>query len=352
QTRGSPRKTGMISRGLRGARGAPDGWREGGRPVTITGTDGASCSRRPGPQAPGRWSACKAPRRENPDVGYRPDALSSRGFMRCLPVLAALLCSTAWPGEAPAQVHDDIPLPLTRQALAAAASSIAGVVTDEDGEGISGAAVLAMGSVVTAARTDVRGRFHLSVPPGRYILRATRDGYISTYREAVQVRTDVPLTRNITLLKTDGPDIVLASMAQPVAIGASDADIETSPVESADEPSETVWRLRHLPRTVLRDNASIWDEHPATSPRADLGRNAWVGPLTAGDLYGHVDFLTTSALTTSGEPTTADWPRGVAYVVVGAPVGGHGDWTVRASLAGGPTAAWTFTGEYASNPYD
>lgn len=272
--------------------------------------------------------------------------------MRCLPVLAALLCSTAWPGEAPAQVHDDIPLPLTRQASAAAASSIAGVVTDEDGERISGAAVLAMGSVVTAARTDVRGRFHLSVPPGRYILRATRDGYISTYREAVQVRTDVPLTRNITLLKTDGPDIVLASMAQPVAMGASSADIETSPVEAADEPSESVWRLRHLPRTVLRDQASIWDEKPAASPRADLGRNAWTGPLAAGDLYGHVDFLTTSALTASGEPTTADWPRGVAYVVVGAPVGGHGDWTVRASLAGGPTSAWTFTGEYASNPND
>jgi hypothetical protein len=40
----------------------------------------------------------------------------------------------------------------------------------------------------------------------------------------------------------------------------------------------------------------------------------------------------------------------VAYVVVGAPVGGHGSWTVRASLAGGQTSAWTFTGEYASNP--
>jgi hypothetical protein len=254
-------------------------------------------------------------------------------------MLAALLyCSAASAGEAAAQSHvSHQPL---QQTAAASVSTIAGRVVDEDGAGIAGASVFAMGAAITAARTDQRGSFELSLSPGAYILRASRDGYISTYREAVVVRPDVPMTRNITLLRSGESDVVLAS-AQRTAV--DDDQPATGEVTEQPSPRETVWRLRHLPRTVLRDAAAsaLVAEDPVPDARHVVAR-------AFADLYGHVDFLTTSALSSSGELPSQTWPRGVAYVVVGAPVGTHGNWTVRAALAG-DNSAWTFVGEYAAN---
>jgi hypothetical protein len=48
----------------------------------------------------------------------------------------------------------------------------------------------------------------------------------------------------------------------------------------------------------------------------------------------------------TGLPDAAEWARGVAYVVVGAPVGTHGDWSVRAAMAPGEHPSWSFHGEY------
>jgi hypothetical protein len=59
-----------------------------------------------------------------------------------------------------------------------------------------------------------------------------------------------------------------------------------------------------------------------------------------------VDFLTTGSLSASGALAPLEWPRGVAYVVFGAPVGTQGDWTVRAALTAGDLTSWTFLGEY------
>lgn len=265
--------------------------------------------------------------------------------MRRLPVLAALLwCTAGLSDEAAAQLSDP-PEPLTRQAAGGALSSIVGLVTDEAGDAVPGASVFAMGAVLSAARTDDRGRFHLTLAPGAYILRAIRDGYISTYREAVEVRSDTPLRRNIMLLRAGASDVVLAAMTQLPPDAAESAVEPASPAPAA--PSETVWRLRHLPRTVLRDQTrTIWDDDDPA--RADVSQRLALASIANADLSGHVDFLTTSALAASGDPVQAAWPRGIAYVVLGAPVGDYGNWSVRAALAGGEASAWTFTGEYAS----
>lgn len=262
--------------------------------------------------------------------------------MRCLPVLAALLCcSAATSDEAAAQLYQP-PDTLTRDA-SSAATTIAGIVTDEDGEAIAGASVFAMGAVITAARSDDTGQFRMSLAPGAYILRATRDGYVSAYREVVQVRPDVPLRRNITLMRADTGDAVLASVERQLPSTGTDAGVEPA-APSRPGPTETVWRLRHLPRTVLRERvAAVRDDD---TPTADAGRAA---ATVLAELDGHVDFLTTSAVSATGEPSDAEWPRSVAYVVLGAPVGGHGNWSVRASLAGGDSSAWTFASDYASN---
>ncbi|ODS59057.1 MAG: hypothetical protein ABS36_02590 [Acidobacteria bacterium SCN 69-37] len=258
---------------------------------------------------------------------------------RCVPVLAALVCAVALSDDATAQVSTPAP-PVRVQASAGLVSGVIGVVTDEAGTGIGGASILAMGATLAVVRTDDAGYFRLELTPGPYILRATRDGYVSTYREAVHVRTDAPLVRTITLLRSsDDGDVVLASVTRPIEHVDVDAPADADPIV----PSDTAWRLRHLPRTVLRDETpSAWGREERRAAR----RLDALSPLP--DITGRVELITTSALAASGELPAVDWPRGVAYVVLGAPVGTHGDWSVRASLAGGETAAWTLAAEYAS----
>jgi hypothetical protein len=66
------------------------------------------------------------------------------------------------------------------------------------------------------------------------------------------------------------------------------------------------------------------------------------------DFQGHVNFVTTASLRDSLAPATMLVPRGVAYFVVGAPVGPQGDWQVRAAVASGDGSAWNLLGEYRS----
>ena len=57
------------------------------------------------------------------------------------------------------------------------------------------------------------GRFQLYLPPGDYVLRASRDGYLSTYREPVRVVSTTLLERNITLTKQGVASVIPASSA-------------------------------------------------------------------------------------------------------------------------------------------
>jgi hypothetical protein len=255
---------------------------------------------------------------------------------RSLPVLVALLAVAGLSATAHAG-QQERPAPLGQRA-SALGSRIVGIVTDQAGRGIGGVTVLALGTTLALARSEANGAFSLAVPAGEYVLRAARDGYVSTFREAVRVQGDLPLERRITLLEA-GVDaagrLVLAS------VGGLEAQPDPSTVTDSERPgrtpSETAWRLRHLPRTVLRDQAMSWSgaDDPARASR-----------FSAADLNGHVDFLTTSSMAASGASVPLDWPRGVAYVVLGAPVGNVGDWIVRAALASGAESAWTLVGEY------
>src|SRR5262245_29667026 len=64
---------------------------------------------------------------------------------------------------------------------------VSGVVRDEQGDFISGVAVSAIGTSQAQVRTDVNGAFNLPLAPGEYMLRATRDGYVSPYKEMVRI---------------------------------------------------------------------------------------------------------------------------------------------------------------------
>jgi hypothetical protein len=249
------------------------------------------------------------------------------------------------------------PRPVTVEA-SMRAGMVVGLVTDDRGSAVPGVAITAIGTTQALAKTDATGQFRLALVPGDYILRASREGYVSPYRESVRIRAAAHLERNITL--TRQPDLtdrrrLLAGTGLSAGVG-DPLPVDSVVTPSAKSESLQAWYLRHLPRTVLRDGAdprglepqermnirrlpSLIDWAVAESARAATSF------FTDTDFTGQFNMLTTSALS-----PTATWdaqlPRGVAYLSVGAPVSTHGDWRVRGALSTGGLASWVALGEY------
>ena len=213
-----------------------------------------------------------------------------------------------------------------------------GFVRDAAGLAVAEASVLAVGPKVVAARSDAHGRFSMALPPGDYVLRATRAGYVSTYREPVRVQNSIALERVITLFRQGE-----AAMLENVADSHAHSDL--------------AWRLRHLPRSVLRDSTTQaeWAEgDSATLPGQPAG-SLWgravdsslrlASRLADTDFTGQLNFVTTASAS-PGALSASALPRSVAYVVVGAPVGGAGDWRIRGAIGSGTESSWNVLGEY------
>jgi len=265
-------------------------------------------------------------------------------------VIAAVAAGSATPAFA--QLARG-PRQVTVQA-SVASGMVSGIVRDDHGQLVPGVAVTAIGTTQAQARTDSAGTFNLSLVPGDYVLRATRDGYVSPYKEWVRIGASARLERNITITKQPGlPDrpVLLASsgLVTPSLTGGR---------ESASEPatrndSLQAWYLRHLPRTILRDGAA---EH---AKRADfrylpsfldwvVAESAQAATSFFSDTHfsGQINVLTSSAVSSSQGWLPDQLPRGVAYLAVGAPVGVHGDWRLRGALSTGGLASWVMLGEY------
>src|SRR5262245_56024479 len=78
---------------------------------------------------------------------------------------------------------------------------VQGLVRDAAGKAVPDTSALAVGSSVVSVRSASAGRFALSLPPGDYVLKAPRAGYVSNYRESLRVQSATLLERNITLIK-------------------------------------------------------------------------------------------------------------------------------------------------------
>jgi hypothetical protein len=252
--------------------------------------------------------------------------------------------------ESPASHASD---PLTVQ-TSRLGGRIHGVVRDDVGRGVSGVSIFAMGTTLALARSDRQGHFAMSVPAGDYVLRATREGYVSTYREAVRVQTSAELERNITLLR-QGVRTLERSVLTASLLGALPPVPEQPGTADASDHShsEAAWRLRHLPRSVLRDGAgsAVDPANDQFRPGASsTGRSSRTASsfFSETDFSGQVNFLTTSTVDGTTGWLPAQWPRGVASVAVGAPVGSHGDWSVRGAVTAGDLSSWVLLGEYAA----
>jgi outer membrane receptor protein involved in Fe transport len=233
---------------------------------------------------------------------------------------------------------------------------IEGKVTDELGTPLDGAVISALGGTTAFAVSDKTGQYSLKqLPPGPYLLRVHLQGFLAARSAMVNVR---PSTRSASSfkLRREGPE------GAPRIAEASVAAIGAAPSTAADkngdrDESELAWRLRHLKRGVLRDAQTLAgipqdDDWFFTDSFEFLGRAFGTSARAATALFtdlslgGQVNLLTTGAFDNPLQLLQLDRTSSVAFFKVGAPVGLHGDWNVRAAMNQSDLSSWMLAGSY------
>jgi len=264
-------------------------------------------------------------------------------------------------------------LPAEAPALRAslAVGSIQGTVSDATGHLLEGAMVSALGATSSVATTDASGQFVMhGLPPGSYVLRAHLAGFVASDREMVELRPNGRLVRAFQLrpLGVDPfdamsmPSVLTAGFGLPQPMST---DPEAAEADGTDHPhTPTVWRLRHLKRSVLRDANGMpvgySGEDDEFTP-ADTPTGNWLGwavessARLAQSLFtdfpfsGELNLLTSGSYEAPQDLFSGDrLPRGVAYLALGAPAG-SGDWSMRAAITGGDVSSWILAGSYAAS---
>ncbi len=281
---------------------------------------------------------------------------AGRTFIVALSLGAVTVC----PAPADAQLASPSPV-VVGQTVSTSPGRLDGLVTDHRGAPLTGAAITAQGSAVQFAVSDEHGRFSFyGLKPGPYLVRAVLPGYVASKRELVQVLPAHSAWQAFRLSRAgaNGGDL-----PEPPVLGASVAGA----VADADhDHSAVAWRLRHLKRSVLRDEGAT----AAGGRRDDGDIDAWLagreldrlasagassygvvhtGWLPGLSLSGQVQLLTASNFDTPQELFSAGTiPAGIAFVAIGAPVGRSGHWSARAAIAQGDLSSWAFSGAYAT----
>ena len=170
----------------------------------------------------------------------------------------------------------------------------------------------------------------------------------------VNVRPATRSASSFTLRREGSANAPRISEAAVAAIGAAPAD---APKTDDRDETELGWRLRHLKRGVLR-NANTLAGIPETtigsspirssSSAAPSGSSAKAATALFSDLSlgGQVNLLTTGAFDNPLQLLQLDRTSSVAFFSVGAPVGTHGDWTVRAAMNQSDLSSWMLAGSY------
>jgi hypothetical protein len=277
-----------------------------------------------------------------------------------LPLSILLVAAALAVTPAGAQTRVESNRPIAVQA-ALGDGRISGVVLDEVGTAVGGVSIFASGATLAVARSDSRGRFQLVLPVGNYLLRASRDGFASTYREPIRVEPNRHLQRRIRLIRaTDmGTTPVAAQPPDQPAVQPPQAP----PADELHGHGEMAWRLRHLKRSILRDVAPavlVEPETTTSAPRITFA--SWVDHaitqtarsanafFTDTDFTGHINLLATSAIPGLSSGAPADLSRGIASVFIAGPVGQVADWSIRGAMAAGDASSWTLLGEYETRP--
>ena len=176
------------------------------------------------------------------------------------------------------------------------AGSIEGRVLDDKQTPVAGAMVSVVGRATAVATTDRDGRFALrELPFGPYVLSVHSRGYWQSRGRTIQLtnqKVSVPEIQLARVTADRAPSMpaitasVVANTASVAPTQLAGFGVETpaaAPAAEATPPSddnqdknenegETAWRLRHLPRSILKDAAAgaIW-----TEKRPDFGAGNW-----------------------------------------------------------------------------
>jgi hypothetical protein len=254
-----------------------------------------------------------------------------------------------------------------------AAGSIQGTVQDEQGAPVVGATVSAFGASTAFAVSDRGGRFEMrTLSPGPYLLRAHLAGFVASRGQVIDVRPSARASSAIALRHVNAANATVSYPVLAAGVGAApDAPSPAPGAEPAaatagtagdDDHSELAWRLRHARRTILKDATVPEEVVAAADAPADgngfggagvLGRVTNSSARFASNFFaatpfsGQVNLLTTGSFDTPQQLFSADnFAHNTAYLALGAPVGEHADWTVRAALTQGDIASWIVAGEY------
>jgi hypothetical protein len=242
-----------------------------------------------------------------------------------------------------------------------------GVVKDVGGSPVAGAIVSAVGSRTVTGTTDGSGRCTLdALPAGEYLVRVHRAGYTVGHSLIVRVRPGLETSRSFVLrpperanveqggIARDEIDILAAGFVGTAGVSSdSGSPAESHTVKDEDhDHSEVAWRLRHLPRNVLKEAVAV--AAVAVTDEDTLFERAMVAPARAAaaffadaPLTGQFNLLTTSTFDDPHEFLSAGTlARGVAYVSVGSAAGAHGDWSVQGALTQGDVASWAVAASF------
>jgi hypothetical protein len=271
----------------------------------------------------------------------------------CFPLV--MVCA-AVPSTAAAQFALRPVLQATPQTAVISQGELYGLVQDDHGTALSGAVVSALGSTTAFAVSDREGRFFFrNLPYGPYLLRAHLQGYVPARARVVQVNgTKNSWTLALSRAGDDSRPAVLAA-----GVGGGDAVAPPEATTDDHDHDEVAWRLRHLKRSVLKDENGVivGDEWSRDSPLTSIARAVGSPARLASSLFadlpftGQVNLLTTTSFDRPQEllSINAGTPQGVAYLSLVAPAA-DGEWTMRGTLTQGDVSSWIVAGSYARRP--
>jgi len=249
--------------------------------------------------------------------------------------------------------------PAVRQLASVTPAELRGIVVDERAQPLAGAVISALGGASAFGITDRSGRFTLrDLPAGPYLVRAHLQGYASARDRIVQVSTatrDISISLTRVASKDDQPPVLQAGVG-----GVDDSSPEAD--DDIDHPSDLVWRLRHLKRSVLKDldrtpilpqtEPSFMEDSLSALSKA-VGSPVRFASDFIADLpvNGQINLLTSTSFERPQNLFSLQngLATGVAFVSLSAPTM-TGSWNVRGGTTQGDLSSWIVAGSYAWQP--
>jgi hypothetical protein len=266
--------------------------------------------------------------------------------------------------------------PVRGERSAFPAGSIEGQVLDDKQGPIAGAMVSVVGRATAVAATDRDGRFALrELPFGPYILSVHSRGYWKSRGRTIQLTAKKVSVPEILLIRFTSdkvpaltPAVGHPTQAVPTQLAGFGIDLPMIPEVAAAQPTastaatssesedegETAWRLRHLPRSILKEvkTDGVWTDNISSfGPVSWLGRGAGVVTPIAFfselPLSGQVNLMTIESFDRPGRLFATDSARNVAFISVNTQAAG-GAWAMQGAMTQGDLSSWIVAGSYKS----